>query len=171
MSDNLKLVRDRILSEFADVPYPGDDKIANRNPGFLAYEDYEGRAVEAFFRGKRWQDVTLQSLEEGYDGDKSACLSFMTVNAFRYYLPAYMLICIDDYEGADVSYTATLQTLTPQIGDVEIDARTLTRISGFTQQQKQTIALFLKEMSALHGADDPWDDTLVALDSYWKQYL
>lgn len=82
-----------------------------------------------------------------------------------------MLICLDEYEASDVVYDTTIWSFTPRAGDPEDEALFSLRFDGYNDRQKRTIALFLKEMSELHGADGASDDPKAALDSYWGRYL
>jgi hypothetical protein len=72
-----------IANAWADVEYPGDAAIAYDNTGY----HLECNQVRDFFRQKRWRDIS-HSVLRTYIGDESACLSFMSPVAFRYYLPA-----------------------------------------------------------------------------------
>jgi hypothetical protein len=100
--------RQLVEAAFASRPYPGDEGIADSDP---RYDSYEGHAVTAFHRGKRWQEITLRHLLDDYAGDPSACLGFMTPEGWRYYLPAYLLIALAWDEG-DIVADATVGTLT-----------------------------------------------------------
>ena len=97
-----------------------------------------------FFAGRRWEDVSLDVLRDEYDGDASACLCFMSPQAFWYYLPAYMLIAIDAYDEADVVGHAAVNALV---------ADDLTRRSGLTAPQRRAIVAFLEFMQDRHADD------------------
>jgi hypothetical protein len=101
-------LRGAIAAAFAARPYPGDDRIAKRDP---RYEDYEGHAIARFHRGKRWPEITLDHLRTGYPGDPTACLAFMTPEGWRYYLPAYLTIALD-WEAADAIGEAVVGNVT-----------------------------------------------------------
>jgi hypothetical protein len=101
-------VRRRVERAFAARPYPGDDRIADADSH---YEDYEGHAVTAFHRGKRWQDLTLRHLLDDYPGDATACLAFMKPEGWRYYLPAYLLMALQ-WDEADALADAVIGALT-----------------------------------------------------------
>ena len=137
-------VRTLILEAWSDAPYPGDDAIAYDQSG----RHLECALVAGFFRGKRWKDVTLAALRS-YRGDASACLAFMSPQAFRYYLPAYMLIAIDDYAEADVIADSALNMLTPG----ELQEYWNERAKGFSQRQREAILSFLNCLDRHHGAD------------------
>ena len=129
--------------------YPGDDNIAYRQDG----SHLECMQVADFFRGKSWKDITLQCLRT-YRGDGSACLSFMSPEAFRYYLPAYMLIALDNYGEADLIADSAVNALTPQPRG-PLQRFWEERVSEFTRDQKRAILAFLRHMAAAHEADYP----------------
>jgi len=70
-----------IASAFGSVPYPGE--------GNIAVETYDDEGTTEHFRGTRWQDHTVESLQN------FTVLSFFTPEAFCYYLPAYMLAALE----------------------------------------------------------------------------
>jgi len=77
---------ERIASAFGDIPYLGD--------GNIAAETYDDEGTTEHFRGTRWQDHTVESLQN------FTVLSFFTPEAFCYYLPAYMLAALQQpYSG------------------------------------------------------------------------
>lgn len=74
-----------IREAFADAAYPGDWNLRGSNLGTEPYD------VEDAFRGRtRWQDVPVRLLDEAPNGLSSA-LCFFSHNAFRFYLPAYLI--------------------------------------------------------------------------------
>ena len=92
-NDEALKLKAEIEEAFADVPYPGDDNIANSG----IFEDAE---VAGHFKGIKWQDYKdnpSQFLTMRLDGD----LFFMTHEAFRYYLPLYMIQALIDRKNAD----------------------------------------------------------------------
>src|SRR5215210_5462243 len=105
---DLAAARRLVERAFAERPYPGDERIGESDP---RYEDYEGHAVTAFHRGKRWQEITLRHLFDEYAGDASACLAFMQPEGWRYYLPAYLLMALE-WDEADVITDAVIGGLT-----------------------------------------------------------
>lgn len=150
-------VRTLITEAWADVTYPGDSNIAYDQSG----KHLECAQVAEFFRGKRWNDITLEVLRN-YRGDASACLSFMSPQACRYYLASYMLIALDAYREADVVADSALNMLTPnQLRDFWTE-----RVSGFSPEQCRAIVSFLQFLDTHHGADYPVRGPKDAL-RYW----
>jgi hypothetical protein len=105
---DLAQARRCIERAFADRSYPGDERIGETDS---RYEDYEGHAVTAFHRRKKWHELTLRHLLDEYAGDPSACLAFMVPEGWRYYLPAYLLMALERDE-ADVITDAVIGALT-----------------------------------------------------------
>jgi hypothetical protein len=79
-------LRQQIISAFADVPYPGDDCL-----GAPDGRD-DGENVTEFFRGKDWRWLKSNELWP-------PSLSFMTLEAFHYYLPAFLLASLEEDSG------------------------------------------------------------------------
>lgn len=158
---NQQVVVQLIRDTWADARYPGDDKIADDTSGY----HLECNQVAAFFRGKDWHEITLRELAR-YDGDGSACLSFMSPSAFRYYLPAYMLIALEDYSDADVAAYSAIHCLNPQLNTSLADFKAK-RFELFSADERQAIVAFLSFMQREHGQECYWyglKDTL----SYWE---
>lgn len=82
-------VREQILAAFAETPRP-------RMKG-ISVETYDDEDTERFFKIKQWRSLRAKELRE-----HSSALSFFTPEAFRYFLPAFMLAEIDDAETADI---------------------------------------------------------------------
>jgi len=83
--------RELIETAFADVPYPGDDNIADHQ------DCLECDEVRAFFRGKSWRDLKFPELR-----DYSQSLPLFTPQAFHYFLPGYLLATMNDWQEADL---------------------------------------------------------------------
>jgi hypothetical protein len=85
-------VAQEIKESFAGIPYPGDDRlVAGRTP-----EDDE---VADFLRGRGWQDLPLDWLARNHES-----MFFMTPEALRFYLPAFLIPSILDCSNAgDIS--------------------------------------------------------------------
>jgi hypothetical protein len=70
-----------VQDAFAATSYPGDDHICTPQPG-----DEEPAEYAMEFRGARWQ-----RLHPGFLAQHYPSLSFFTHEAFRYFLPAYLV--------------------------------------------------------------------------------
>ena len=97
------MITQEIKTAFGDMPYPGVECIANDLEG----NDLERKMIrKEFSRYENWLDVPHELLLQERDA-----LPLFEPQGFRFYLPAYMLFALEDYEGA-VSYThLTLPTI------------------------------------------------------------
>lgn len=150
---------------FSSAEYPGDDHIAYGGEDHL-----EGQQVAEHFRGKQWSDIDLAFIR-GYDefADASACLSFMTDEAFRYYLPAFLLVTLEDFADAGLVAATTVSKLAPwrDESDEAMKSFVERRLSGFTPAQREAIGKFLEHMSDTHRDDLEGDELDRAL-SFWR---
>ena len=162
-ADPVAQLKEKILEAFADVSYPGDDQLVTHSDCF------ERDAIRTFFKGKHWRDINLEWLNREYSQDPSACLGFMTPQAFRYYLPAYLLISIDNFTESDVIPEATVWKLTaPEHAGSDMD-RFMERMEGLTKKQVQAIRTFLEFWKAEHVQDhESRNDSVIALQRYWN---
>jgi len=76
-------IAEKIRAAFADVAYPGDDKIAvvSENDSKLAYDS---------FVGKDWRQLDISFFGQS----RSSGIHYLTDEAFVYYLPAYLLAAL-----------------------------------------------------------------------------
>jgi hypothetical protein len=82
--DEMRKLAEQVRAAFADVPYPGDGNIVPGGPGA-----WEPDAIAEVLRGKDWRDLS------GIDFEYGSAPSFLTPEAFRYYLPALLLNLLD----------------------------------------------------------------------------
>ncbi len=89
MHDRAEL-KARIRDAFAEVEYPGDSCLRGSNEGEEPY------LLEEEFKGKNdWRILDAAFIDQAPAGFGSA-LSFFSDEAFRFYLPAYLLASIDN---------------------------------------------------------------------------
>ena len=142
-------VQESIESAFADVQYPGDDNIATHQ------DCPECEDVRQHFRGSTWHGHTVAELQQ-----YQSVLPLFTPAAFRYFLPAYMLVSLGAWLEADMIPFSILQMcLLPRPdADAELRQHHHERFSVFTQPQREVIAAYLQEWarsdSHALGADD-----------------
>jgi Family of unknown function (DUF6714) len=138
-------VAHEIREAFATVPYPGDDRICK--PGSF------GAELAKAFRGKCWSDLDMDTIASFH-----VDLPVLTPEAFRYYLPAFMLALIFNYQQAGTLPMSLLHNLTPPDAALlqsYIEKRTssakhewvgsfLNRVSVLSSREKRAIQLFLE---------------------------
>lgn len=126
----------RIIEQaFRDCPYPGDGHIAT-NPHHCP----ECEQADAFFRTTHWQRLLLEHdrLPTGY---ASPC--FLTPEAQRFFLPAYLIMGLDYYttqSGADVGSFAIFLLTPSEANGVPLLA------DGFTIEQISAIRAFFDHL-------------------------
>jgi hypothetical protein len=160
-----------IRESFGPMPYPGDEKIVT---GYNS----EDKEILRLLKGQYWQEVSWLSLDLLREA-----LIFLTPEGFRFYLPAFMLICLLDYYRADVTSRHVVNCLTLHLAadgrwkpsEAEEKERWwhdwfFERVSGFSPLQAQVIREFLEYMRDIHG-EDFWDqEPQTALERYWHQF-
>lgn len=115
-----------ISAAFADVPYPGDDDLVS---GDVSY-DREYRSVAQAFRGKDWRELSLDFVFVHKDD-----LPFLSPAALRYFLPAYLLACLQHADELDTAPANVALNLTPP-GPCQV--------AGFTAAEARAIAGYLQ---------------------------
>ena len=146
-------LRQKIVSAFVDVPYPGDDQIGVRD----GRDDAEW-ATETF-SGRAWESIQPHELER-------PLLRFMTIQSFHYYLPAYLT----SYEDIDSSGETLIRLLTPlHLDDLGVNKKFFLLFESFTLKQKRAIYEFLKYEQQKMIAEDS-DDYLLNEDSNKHSY-
>jgi len=115
------------------------------------YDD-EYSYVEEFFNGREWDTLSLQKLLNEYRGPHEACLSFMSAEAFNYYLPGFMKICIEEFDPEEILMDFVLYEITPNT-NYDIEKFQLERFSTFNKEQIKTIVLFLDYMQEKYGVE------------------
>lgn len=162
----------KIEHAFATVPYPGDGNLAAKS-----YGD-EPAELEEEFRGKRdWRALDGKFLDQAPRGWASA-LSFFSDEAFKFYLPAY-LIC--DLRGElralapEFSLTVGLTQMggSPKIaqafGGGTMGDRARARFLNYDKPQVAAIVDYLWwKLSEAEGYEPTLEE---ALESYWLPRL
>jgi hypothetical protein len=156
---------DLISTVFPGEPYPDESPIVQ------GYEDAEGTEeyeVAQAFRGKSWTEIDRETVRY-----HASSIPLFTVQARRYFLPAYMKQCVINYGYVDYAVTTLMHGLRlPE----EDKTKGLTRskfleiADGFTDAQKSAIAHFLEYISEKHEQDFPVHKPSTTLDLYWKQF-
>jgi hypothetical protein len=153
-----------IVAAFSEVPYPGDDNLTPKKP----YLDLESDQIAEFLKGKRWQQLNAEYVWSEYQGDPGALLTFMTPEAFQYYLPAFLLMSILEYEKADVMADSVLYNLRPR--DQLDEERFKERFDRLTLDQRKSVAATLRSLEEKHGGSLTLPEVRDALDQIWRPY-
>ena len=131
----------RIITEaFRDTPRP---------TGKLT-DTYDDEGVEAYFAGRPWSGHDVATLRR-----HAAAMSLFTTEAFRYYLPAFMLAELSDPETADIIGESIVHHLGPPADYWEEIHRA--RLSLFTNGERNAILAFLHYME---GTDSTFSESV-----------
>ncbi len=150
-------VKKEIEDAFKNVKYPGDEHL-------LHPQSYEESEVEDF-KGKHWKswkDLSREIINSNY-----STLSFLSPEAYPFFLPAYMIHGLENPDSNVLMFTVYNLTASAP-SEPRLREYFLSRVAKFTSEQKKAITSFLKcveeqyEEYSLGDADE-------ALQSYWKK--
>ena len=122
--------------------------------------------VDEFFRDRSWTEITLEDLWDTYPGPPDACLGFMSVEAFKYFLPTYLSIFLKHWDRADTIADAAVFALVPT-SDERLRAWQADRFTQFTSAQRKVISDFLDYVDLKYRSDYEFFGLVAAL-LYWK---
>ena len=155
-----QLLRD-LRRAFPVTPKPA--VLAGRQP--CGGDEYS--YVDEFFRDRSWTEVTLEDLWETYPGPPDACLGFMSTEAFKYFLPAYLSIFLEHRDRADTIADAAVFVLVPT-SDERLRTWQADRFKAFSPVQRKVISDFLHYVDLQYGDDYEFFGLDHAL-LYWRQ--
>jgi hypothetical protein len=144
----VKLQRE-IEHAFASVKYPGDDQLVYNSSG----QHLECKEVAEAFRGKHWKALSLETLSHHSSG-----LFFLTPEAYRFYLPAYLISGSLHYDEAEGVADSVVFSLIPPSAAKDIalyGALSEMRIGSLSLTQRNAIRAFLQFLKEHHSEDDP----------------
>jgi hypothetical protein len=120
-------LEDQIRSAFEAVEYPGDECLVSENYG--EYLD-----VRRDFRQRHWKAITERMLERN-----SSSLAFMTTEAFRFYLPAYLIYSLSEKGNNSVVVDTTVSALCPRDNPLFWP-----RLAALSVKQRHAVQTFLE---------------------------
>jgi hypothetical protein len=137
-------LQDSIESAFADVPYPGDDRIAEHK------NCPECDDVREHFRGATWRGHTVAELQQ-----YQSVLPLFTPEALQYFLPSIMLVSLGAWQEADnIPFSIMYMCLPSDPSDEPVlQQHRRVRFDIFTPRQREAIAVYLREWA---GSDSPF---------------
>jgi hypothetical protein len=118
------IVLDKLTSSFQTLPYPGDLNLVYDNTGY----DLECVDIQQAFAGKHWSELSQETLIR-----ESSALAFLTPEAFRFYLPAYLSNVVREFDESDALPEISVYYLT-----LPVEADSLINLSCIQQQSNET---------------------------------
>ena len=171
--DTIRIV-DKIHKAFSDVDYPVNMQIISELDDSL-----EAQELRDSLRGKNWRDIDAVFLNK-------YCIQgifFLEFQAYRYFLPAFLLASVNEYDRCfDITkdiLTTLLQPVTRQEmfrsgarQETVSDLYSFTcRMRGLTCLQVEVIVDYLKFLCDYHLSDFPDNEPRLALDEYWLERM
>ncbi|MBE0535690.1 MAG: hypothetical protein IH624_08465 [Phycisphaerae bacterium] len=164
---------ERIREAFKDVTYPGDDKIVTGT----TMEDEE---VAKALTGKTWRDIDAKFL----NANCIQSIFFLDFQAYRFFLPAFLLATVQDYGKVPEIVHNLVSTLldpvteqrlrSPRLyeGKEAVDTYTfLCRMNPLTYRQVEVVVDVLKFLCDYHMRDFRHNEPHFALQGYWLKRL
>ena len=131
MKDVQQIV-DQVSAAFSDVVQPASDALMN-------HHRCECLETSSAFAGKPWADISLDDLLAGRE------TALLTVEAWRYYLPAMIIWCIRAPDTVDVIQDNLVYQLEPPHAEgASVREWFEPRSKGFTDGQRLAIVAYLE---------------------------
>jgi hypothetical protein len=152
-----RTVKLQIETAFVGVSYPGDDQLIS-SPQY-----YDAAQARDAFKGRKWKELDVDFLRRNKDA-----LGCFTPLAFRYFLPAFMIISLLEPRRSDVIPLYVCLALgPPKDTDKEMLRQFERRMSVFSPSQRSAIASFLMYASEYAGSAEARH----ALRRYWSRQI
>jgi hypothetical protein len=127
--------------------------------------DTERAAARELDNDYRWEDVPHQLIQ-----DNDSVLCFADPKGFRYYLPAYMIWSLRNYETSETfSHNHPICSLAIR-GSGNMRQQQLERFAIFNNEQARAICRFLRFMAQEDEDLVCADEARRALDAYWSKF-
>ena len=155
MTPRAQQVLEQIKAAFPAFPFPETEEV---NEWDLYAHDPERLEIAAFFKGKKWTDVSVKNIRFFYPA-----LVLFSPLAYRCFLPGFMAGVLQDPEAADVACDSVVFSL--RTGSYRDPGEFPRRMEGFTREQREAIRKFLEWFR-----DELFDDRAgKALEEYWSK--
>jgi hypothetical protein len=111
VDEEIVLLLEKLDSHFGSLPVPEEDCIVSDNSGY----HLECSQVRALLCNRHWQRLSAKDLV-----GEAESLFFLTPTAFRFYLPAFIKLCLLEPELADITPDVILSSLASPAEDPAI---------------------------------------------------
>ncbi|WP_353928957.1 DUF6714 family protein [Okeanomitos corallinicola TIOX110] len=150
----LEYLKAQIEQAFAGVEFPGDDHLS---------DTYDQSEIEDF-QGNNWQhwnQIDCYLVNKNYSS-----LVFLTPEAFRFFLPIYIMCGLEHPSSNTLEFTVYSLILRNNSDDPELSKLCLSWFNILNSEQKKAVVLFLKYVRSKseYGISDSASE---ALQSYW----
>mgnify|MGYP000120863112 CR=1 FL=1 len=124
-------------------------------------DDIESVEIKNDFKGKHWKKIDSKFLLN----EHRESLLFFSPMAFRFYLPAYMIVVLLEFDKADIISDLLVNAL---IASDFYSNRAVFEI--FSEDQKRVVAKFLKYLSVAYADNYLNNEPIKALEGYWGKF-
>jgi hypothetical protein len=152
MPQNRTSLKKQIIDAFSDVAFPGDDNLVPKTQ-----YDEDVQCAENVIKGKHWRDLRASDL------DQCDVLSFVTAEAFHFYLPAFLVTALAYQDGRFVF--RVLSSLRPPRAR-SLSAWFTARMKLISPNQRHAIKDFLRFV--IENNPQIWTERIyIAICDYW----
>jgi hypothetical protein len=168
-----ELCSQKLLHAFAEAERPGEDEI-------VCDGSLEGQELRQALRGKKWDELDGEFLNRhAIQG-----LWLLEPAGFRYFLPAFLLCLVKDFEACfdlaeetvdTLVYPLTLQRIrhpdAHAVGECADVYTFVCRMQGFDLARVEAITAFLQYICEYHLSEFTHNEPQYALEEYWLERL
>jgi hypothetical protein len=155
MNEQIREAGRRIREAFASVEQP-------RNRNITSHRCEECDELRDTFSGLKWDAIDPVIIDSNFGQ-----LSLFSPQAYQYFLPAYLLRCLDNFDPSNMVCEFTIYSLSPTRGRDADSRRHSERLKEFTETQKDAIMSFLNLLKASEVFSEFHDDVDIGL-VHWK---
>ena len=168
--DTVRII-DKIRKAFSDVDCPANMEIVSELD-----DSSEAQELRNSLRGKNWRDIDASFLNNYFIQG----IFFLEHQAYRYFLPAFLLASVREYGRCFDITSDIVATLLHPVTEQRVfrsavspeDVYTFTcRMRGLTYLQVEVIVDYLKFLCDYHLSDFINNEPRFALDEYWLERI
>lgn len=169
-------MKSELLRLFPLYPIPrivvGNEDVMIENHRNGVHVDSDYLATIFAFRDRRWDQIGAHVLTMPASDSTwmAGSYHFLTLEAFRYYFPAWLGMALELPEDAYGIYDAICDTLNPETDQEESRGLFNDRFHSLTSPQKSLIAKFLRYIASVAPELLGKDPATPAYNSYWAQF-
>jgi len=150
---------------FMDSDMPGE--IVNDFTGW----DSDYASTYRAFKGRKWSEISFELLQNaGFAGVPFDMYNFLTDEAFRYYLPAWIVIALNEQNSCPDILELLCSSVKPYRFGQQLEPSFNPRYEVLPVAQKKIIAQVL-QLAAEALPTSMRIEAQEATNAYWSQYL
>jgi hypothetical protein len=135
-------IKEAIRIAFAGAKRPAKRQIAE-------HKCEECKALTETFAPLKWDSIKPEIIESNFDQ-----LPLFSVPAYHYFLPAYILRCLDDFDPSSIVCEFTIYSLSPALNTPEERDWYEARQHQFTESETKAILAFLLLVQSIEAFID-----------------